>query len=63
MGRGKGSPALKVFPMKAGKILFEFKNVEESLLVKALKSSAIRLPIKTVIIKKYDKRSDSIKGG
>lgn len=61
MGRGKGSPAVKVFPMKAGKVLFEFKNVEESLLSKALKSSSIRLPVKTVVIKKYDKRSDSIK--
>jgi large subunit ribosomal protein L16 len=62
MGRGKGSPALKIFPLRSGKILFEFKDVDESLLIKALKSSSIRLPIKTAIIKKHDKRSDSIKG-
>jgi large subunit ribosomal protein L16 len=62
MGRGKGSPTVKVYPLKAGKIIFEFKNVNETLLLRALKSSSLRLPVPTKIIKKYDKRTDCIKG-
>ncbi len=61
MGRGKGSPAVKIYPLKAGKIIFEFKNVNETLLLRALKSSSLRLPVPTKIIKKYDKRTDCIK--
>ena len=62
MGRGKGSPAIKVYPLKAGKIIFEFKNVNETVLLRALKSSSLRLPVPTKIVKKYDKRTDCIKG-
>jgi len=62
MGRGKGTPSLKVFPLKAGKILFELKNVEENLVIKALHSSSLRLPISTIIVKKNDKCTNSIKG-
>jgi len=62
MGRGKGSPAIKVYPLKAGKIIFEFKDVNETLLLRALKSSSLRLPVPTKIIKKYDKRTDCVKG-
>lgn len=62
MGRGKGSPTLKVYPLRAGKVIFEFKNVEEGLVLKALRSSSIRLPVQTIIVKKYDKRTDCIKG-
>jgi large subunit ribosomal protein L16 len=61
MGRGKGSPTLKVCPLRAGKLIFEFKNVKEELVVRALKCSSIRLPIPTKIVKKYDKRTDCIK--
>lgn len=63
MGRGKGSPALKVFPLKAGRIIFEIKNVSDNIVTKALSSSALRLPIPTIIVKKNDKRTNSIKGG
>jgi ribosomal protein L16/L10AE len=63
MGRGKGSPSLKVFPLKAGKVIFELKNVEENVTLKALKASSLRLPVPTIIIKKDDKRTNSIKGG
>jgi len=62
MGRGKGAPAIKVYPLKAGKIIFEFKNVDETILLRALKSSSLRLPVPTKIVKKYDKRTDCIKG-
>jgi len=61
MGRGKGSQAVKVYPLKAGKIIFEFKNVNETLLLRALKSSSLRLPVPTKVVKKYDKRTDCIK--
>lgn len=62
MGRGKGNPTLKVFPLKAGKIIFEIKGVDESIVEKAFKYSSIRLPFLTKVVKKYDKRTDSIKG-
>lgn len=62
MGRGKGSPALKVYPLKAGKIIFEFKNVNQRIAERAFKYSSLRLPVSTIIVKKYDKRTDSIKG-
>jgi large subunit ribosomal protein L16 len=61
MGRGKGSPALKVYPLRAGKIIFEFKGVGEDLILRALKTSSLRLPVQTMIVKKYDKRTDCIK--
>jgi large subunit ribosomal protein L16 len=61
MGRGKGSPALKIFPVKRGTVLFEIKGIEERSVIKAFNSSALRLPAKCVIIKKYDKRTDSFK--
>jgi large subunit ribosomal protein L16 len=62
MGRGKGNPTLKVFPLKAGKILFEVKGVDDDIAIKAFKYSSIRLPVLTKIIKKYDKRTDNIEG-
>lgn len=62
MGRGKGSPALKIFPVKSGSILFEIKGVEERLVNKALKYCILRLPTKCIMVKKYDKRTDSFKG-
>jgi large subunit ribosomal protein L16 len=61
MGRGKGSPALKVYPLRAGKIIFEFKGVKRDLVLRALKTSTLRLPIQTIIVKKYDKRTDNFK--
>ena len=61
-GRGKGSPALKVYPLRAGKIIFEFKNVSQRIAERAFKYSSLRLPVPTIIVKKYDKRTDSIKG-
>lgn len=62
MGRGKGNPTLKVFPLRAGKIIFEFKAVNEELVLRALKTSSLRLPVKTIVVKRYDKRTDCIKG-
>ena len=62
MGRGKGSPALKVFPIRSGGVLFEIKGVDERLVIKAFSYCALRLPTKCIVVKKYDKRTDSIKG-
>lgn len=63
MGRGKGSPTLKVFPIKSGKILFEIKSIiKHRTAVRALNSCRIRLPIKTVIINKSDKCKNYTKG-
>lgn len=61
MGRGKGTPALTVFPLKAGKIIYEIRDTEANLAIQALKSSAIRLPIKTKIIKKHDTGTNNVK--
>lgn len=61
MGRGKGNPTLKVYPLRAGKIILEIKGVSDNTVLRALKSSALRLPIPTIVVKKYDKRTDSIK--
>jgi large subunit ribosomal protein L16 len=61
MGRGKGSPSLKVYPLKAGKIIFEIKGISKGPVIRALQSSALRLPVSTTIVKKYDQRTDNIK--
>ena len=61
MGRGKGNPTLKVYPLKAGKIIFEFKGVSEKLVLRSTKPSSLRLPVKSIIVKKYDKRTDCVK--
>lgn len=62
MGRGKGNPSLSVFPLKAGKIIFEVKNVNENLACRAFYACSLRLPVLTKIVKKNDKRTDSVKG-
>ena len=61
MGRGKGTFAYNVTHVKAGKILFEIKNISEKLSLKALTISSLRLPIKTIIVKQYDNSTNSIK--
>lgn len=62
MGRGKGNPTYKIFPIKAGMVLFELKSVENnSMVLKALKSSSLRLPFDTKIILKNDKYTNTIK--
>mgnify|MGYP005816676813 FL=1 len=61
MGRGKGSPALKVYPLRAGKIIFEVKGVSDDLVVRAFKYSSLRFPVPTMIVKKHDKRTDGFK--
>jgi large subunit ribosomal protein L16 len=52
MGKGKGSVDHWVAKVSAGKVLFEVLGPKEQILVKALKSAANKLPIKTYILKK-----------
>lgn len=61
MGRGKGNFAFNVFYLKAGKILFELVNVPEKIGRRAFLSCSNRLPIKTIIVKKYDQHTNNIK--
>jgi large subunit ribosomal protein L16 len=61
MWRGKGNPTKNVYPLRAGKIILEIKGVSDNIVLRALKSSALRLPVPTLVVKKYDKRTDSIK--
>jgi large subunit ribosomal protein L16 len=61
MGRGKGPFVFNVFHLKAGKILFEIRNIPEKLAYKALYFCSLKLPVKTIIVKKYDKCTNNIK--
>jgi ribosomal protein L16/L10AE len=61
MGRGKGNFAYNIFHLKAGKILFEIQSVPEKLGYKALHACSLKLPVKTIIVRKNDKHTNSIK--
>lgn len=53
MGRGKGSPSLKVFPVRRGDILFEVKSgfVLHKIL-RAFRAAALKLPVNSIVLKK-----------
>ena len=51
MGGGKGSVSHYVFPVKAGRILFELEGIKEETAREAFKIAAIKLPIKTKFIR------------
>lgn len=51
MGRGKGNPALKVFPLKAGKLVFELRDVDLVIGFRALLLASKRLSIRSKIVK------------
>ncbi len=52
MGGGKGSVDHYVFPVKPGRIIFELDGLKEEVATEALKMAAIKLPIKTKIVKR-----------
>lgn len=52
LGGGKGSVHHYVFPIKPGRIIFEIDGLKEDVARQALKGAAIKLPIKTKIIKR-----------
>ncbi|KKQ23328.1 50S ribosomal protein L16 [Candidatus Wolfebacteria bacterium RIFCSPLOWO2_01_FULL_38_11] len=52
MGGGKGSVDHYVFPVKAGRVLFEIDGVSEESAKEALRRAGFKLPLKTRIITK-----------
>jgi large subunit ribosomal protein L16 len=51
MGRGKGNQAFKIYPVKVGSIIIEFKDNYPNLL-RSIGASAFRLPFKLKLLKK-----------
>jgi large subunit ribosomal protein L16 len=54
MGRGKGNPSFKIYPLKAGKVILEIRATPINIALRALKTGARRLPINTLIIEKVN---------
>lgn len=52
MGGGKGSVDHYVFPVRAGRILFEIDGVSEATAKEALRLASFKLPVKSKIIVK-----------
>ncbi len=52
MGGGKGAVEYYVFPVKAGRMLFELDGLPEAESKQALKRAGYKLPVKTRIISK-----------
>ncbi|ANZ57929.1 50S ribosomal protein L16 [Fructilactobacillus lindneri] len=62
MGKGKGSPAGWVSPVKRGKVLFEVGGVDKATAIKALTLASSKLPVRTKIIKREEVGGDSDEG-
>ena len=60
MGRGKGAPTTKIYPLRAGKVILELKNVNRDLAKRALKIASIKLSKCSKIVVLNDKRTDNI---
>ncbi|XOB41436.1 MAG: 50S ribosomal protein L16 [Candidatus Nealsonbacteria bacterium] len=52
MGGGKGSLKHYSCAVKPGRVLFELEGIKEELAIKALRTAADKLPVKTKFIKK-----------
>ncbi|UQS86354.1 50S ribosomal protein L16 [Nicoliella spurrieriana] len=52
MGNGKGAPAGWVAPVKRGKVLFEVGETSDEVAKEALRLAAMKLPVRTKIVKK-----------
>ena len=50
MGKGKGSPAGWVSPVKRGRVLFEIEGVPRDMAREAMRLAAHKLPIKTKLV-------------
>ncbi len=50
MGKGKGAVDHYVFPVRAGRIIFEIDGVSKERATQALKRGSFKLPVKTKII-------------
>ncbi|EKK20793.1 LSU ribosomal protein L16p (L10e) [Fructilactobacillus florum 8D] len=62
MGKGKGSPAGWVAPVKRGKVLFEVGGVDSETAIKALTLASNKLPVRTKIIKREEVGGESNEG-
>lgn len=54
MGKGKGNIVFYFFPLKAGRVLFEFQGISSNFAVNLNSSINSKLPIQTKLIKFYD---------
>ncbi len=52
MGGGKGNPEYFVFPVRAGRMLFEMDGVDKSIAKEALRLASHKLPVKTKMVSK-----------
>ena len=62
MGNGKGTPAGWVAPVKRQKVMFEVAGVSEETAREALRLAAMKLPVRTKIIKREEVGGESNEG-
>ncbi|MCY9806630.1 50S ribosomal protein L16 [Lentilactobacillus senioris] len=62
MGNGKGTPAGWVAPVKRQKVMFEVAGVDEATAREALRLAAMKLPVRTKIIKREEVGGESNEG-
>ncbi|WP_172187441.1 50S ribosomal protein L16 [Lentilactobacillus kribbianus] len=62
MGNGKGTPAGWVAPVKRGKVMFEVGGVSEEIAREALRLAAMKLPVRTKIVKREEVGGESNEG-
>jgi large subunit ribosomal protein L16 len=66
MGSGKGNPEFWVAVVKPGRVLFEMRDVEDSIAREALRLASHKLPCKTKIIvreKDVEPAKSEVEGG
>jgi large subunit ribosomal protein L16 len=51
MGKGKGSHAFWMSPIRAGQIIYEVSGVATHMAIKALKRASFKLPFKTKVVR------------
>lgn len=54
MGKGKGSPEYFAVRVSPGRIMFEIEGVSEMTARSALQLAAVKLPVKTKIVQRYE---------
>lgn len=52
LGGGKGGVHHYVYPIKPGRMIYEFDGLKEDMAREALKGAGMKLPIKTKIVKR-----------
>ncbi len=50
MGKGKGDPAVYVFEVRPGRVLFEVDGVTEAVARESLRKAGCKLPVKTRVV-------------